>query len=348
MPAAILRPVPLAIDATHALRTMEQLEQLIRAVYTADNADESRAIEWKSGFHPITSTEASFMIAKTILGFANRPVPVATKDFEGVAYMLIGVEPGALHGQEVPDSAELLNAVRRYTGSGMTPVWDPRTIEVDGRIILVITVEAPRPGDRIALLRKAFQPTKGPLITEGTIFVRQPGATERATREDIEMLQDRLLDGAASNSLAIRELEQRREVLLWTAELIEAGTTWTQTMETLVISSAGRPWRSSDWAEWTTTDSGREQLAAVKTLHRNARKIRFFCKDPALRAAVDEAEATFDSTKNPKVFDVLHTPGDNPEGRREAYVQLHRIRAALAAVQAAATPLEVEAAEEPA
>ncbi|MGI5516114.1 hypothetical protein [Streptomyces sp. CA-106131] len=47
---------------------------------------------------------------------ANRPVSVAAAAFEGVGYVVIGAEPGALNGQLVPDSAELVNALRRYTG----------------------------------------------------------------------------------------------------------------------------------------------------------------------------------------------------------------------------------------
>ncbi|WP_280507843.1 AlbA family DNA-binding domain-containing protein [Nocardia flavorosea] len=335
--------MPLAIDATRALRTPGQLGQLIRAVHAADMADESRAVEWKSGFDPITSNEASFMIAKTVLGFANRPVVAAKKDFEGVGYLLVGVEPGSLRGQAVPDSAQLLNAVRRYTGSGM-PIWDPRTVEVDGRIILVITVEAPRPGDRIALLRKGFQPGKGALIPEGTVFVRQPGATERATREDLEMLQDRLLDGAAENSAAVRALEQRREILLWTAELIDAGETWANSMEMLVISSTGHRWSSKDWVEWFETDSGREQVASMKLLQRNARKIRMLSKDTALLAAIAAVEQVLSDSQG---FDAWHaSSGESSDGRAQAYRHLNRVRARLRAVQAAAVPLEVETVEE--
>ncbi|WP_280498882.1 AlbA family DNA-binding domain-containing protein [Nocardia farcinica] len=335
--------MPLAIDATRALRTPEQLEQLIRAVYAADPTDETRAVEWKIGFDTITSNEASFTIAKTILGFGNRPVEVAKNDFEGVGYLLVGVEPGSLRGQAVPDSAELLNAVRRYAGNGI-PIWDPRTVDVDGRTILVITVEAPRPGDRMALLRKAFQPAKGGMFSEGTIFVRQPGATERATREDLEMLQDRLLDGAAENSAAFRELEQRREILLWTAELIEAGEVWANSMQILVVASASESWSSIDWVEWFKTDSGREQVASMKLLHRNARKIRLLSKDPVLLDAIAAVEAVL---ANSEAFDAWHaSQGKSSEGRSQAYRHLNRLRAGLQAVEAAAIPLEVAAVEE--
>jgi hypothetical protein len=123
---------------------------LLRAVYEAAPEDESRAVEWKSGYADLTSSEASFAIARAVLGLANRPVAVAATLFEGVGYVVVGVEPGSLNGQQVPDSAELLNAVHRYTGHGW-PYWDGRTLALDGVNVLVVTVEPPHEGDRIAL-----------------------------------------------------------------------------------------------------------------------------------------------------------------------------------------------------
>jgi hypothetical protein len=173
--------VTLRTDTARALRTHDQLVSLVRDVVAAAAADESRAIEWKSGYDDLRAPEAAFAIARAIIGLANRPVDVSASAFEGVGYVIIGAEPGSLAGQSVPDSAELLNALRRYTGHTL-PLWDHRAVQLGDVSVLVITVEPPRPGDRIAVLQKSFQPLKGALVPEGTIFVRQPGATERELR----------------------------------------------------------------------------------------------------------------------------------------------------------------------
>lgn len=201
----------LSIDTSRALRTPNQVLSLIQAVFEAAPEDESRSIEWKSAYTDLTSTEASFAISRAILGLANRPVAVAAASFEGVGYVLVGVEPGSLEGQQVPDSAELLNAIHRYTGHGW-PYWDARTLTFNAVTVLVVTVEPPRDGDRMALLQKSYQPAKGPLVSEGTIFVRRPGATERASRAELEMLQDRLLSGSEAEGTALREATRKSEL----------------------------------------------------------------------------------------------------------------------------------------
>ena len=76
------------------MRTHEQLVSLADAILVAKAEDESRSIEWKSGYPDVTAAPASFAIARAILGLANRPVDVARADFEGVGYVLIGAERG--------------------------------------------------------------------------------------------------------------------------------------------------------------------------------------------------------------------------------------------------------------
>lgn len=116
----------------------------------------------EGGYSDLTSHEASFAISRAILGFANRMPSVAAAQFEGAAYIVVGAEPGSLLGQDVPDSAEVANAIGRYTGQGF-PFWDGRTISVDGANVYVVTVEPPRDGDRIALLQKDHQAPNKPL-----------------------------------------------------------------------------------------------------------------------------------------------------------------------------------------
>lgn len=326
----------LSIDTSRALRSPDQVLSLVHAVFEAAPEDESRSIEWKSGYADLTSTEASFAIGRAILGLANRPVAVAAAAFDGVGYVVVGVEPAALVGQEVPDSAELLNAIHRYTGHGW-PYWDARTITFQRKAVLVVTVEPPREGDRIALLQKSFQGSKGALVPEGTIFVRRSGATERASRAELEMLQDRLLSGAEAESAAAREATRKSELRSIVTELVEAGNRWADTMEILVMATAGNEWRQSDWMEWVNTDSGRDMTRNAQTIERNIRTLRLHTNDQSLIEPAQEAQLRI---KSGKTFAAVSSSGRSDlEVRGAAYQELNLIKRALANLELAAVEL---------
>ncbi|WP_167047552.1 RNA-binding domain-containing protein [Salinibacterium sp. ZJ454] len=325
--------MPLQLDTSHALRTHDQLASLIRAVLMASADDESRAVEWKTGYADITSTDASFAIARAILGMANRSIPAAQMAFEGVGYLLIGVEPSALLGQHVPDSAELVNAIRRFTGHGR-PLWDPRTVSVDDKTVLVITVEPPRAGDRIALLHKSHQPRKGQLVPEGTVFVRQSGLTERASRADMEMLQERLLAGIAAAEETARTSEIHREIRTLIADSIHAANEWADSMQILVIMSANARWSRQDWVEWVNTDSGRAMARSMQTVLQNARKLRLLTNDDAIIEPLRKAQGVLaDKTS----WDAVHGEGQtSPEARSAAYDQINRVKSAFKSLEESA------------
>lgn len=323
--------VVLKIDTSRALRTPDQVFSLIQAVYEAGPEDESRAIEWKSGYADLTTTDASFAISRAILGLANRPVAVAAASFEGVGYILVGVEPGSLNGQQMPDSAELLNAVHRYTGHGW-PYWDARTLAFDGVSVLVVTVEPPHNGDRMALLQKSYQTTKGSLVPEGTIFVRQPGATERASRTELEMLQDRLLSGSEAEGVASREATRKSELREIIGNLVQAGNLWADTMQVLVISSAGGGWKQSDWVEWVNTDSGRGMTESAQLVDRSIRKLRLSTDEESLISPALDVQQRM---KKGKAFDVIHSRGDGDD-RATAYKEINAIKSALAKLELSA------------
>jgi hypothetical protein len=328
--------VVLIIDTSRALRTPSQVLSLIRAVYEAAPEDESRAVEWKSAYADLTSTEASFAIGRAILGLANRPVAVAAASFEGVGYILVGVEPGSLGEQQVPDSAELLNAVHRYTGHGW-PYWNASTLLLDGVAVLVVTVEPPRDGDRIALLQKSYQAAKGPMVLEGTIFVRQPGATERASRTEIEMLQDRLLSGSEAEVAASREATRRSELRKIVTDLVQAGNRWAATMQILVLSSAGNQWKQRDWIEWVDTDSGREMTQNAQSVDRNVRELRLNTREDSLILPALEAQRRI---QGGKAFGALHSDGKSSEDERvPAYQEINAIKSDLVKLELAAIAL---------
>jgi len=274
----------LEIDSSRSLRTSDQLAGLVKAVVLAAPADESRALEWKKGYSDLTSAEASFAIGRAILGFANRMPGVAATQFEGSAYVVIGAEPGLLLGQSVPDSANVVNAIGRYCGQGF-PLWDGRAVSVDGTTVFVVTVEPPRAGDRIALLQKDFQSAKGALVKAGTVFVRQPGATERATKGELESLQDRLLDGSRRDA-------HHSEIRSTIDSIIDSSRRWTDTMLGMLMATSSRKsaWNERDLTEWVNTDSGVEQREQLRLFHASVRKIRLLTTEPGILAAVGHVE----------------------------------------------------------
>jgi hypothetical protein len=174
------------------LRGHSALRQLVEAVVAADEHDESDWVEWK-GPLDLTAKPGCFHIARAVLGMANRDPERAATTCGGLSYVIAGAEPGQLHGLTTVDPARLGQLVELYLGSD-GPAWTASYIEVDSRTVLVATVEAPKPGDRIHTLRREFAD-----YPNGAIFIRRPGRTVRADAADLDMLQKRLLAFPVTN-----------------------------------------------------------------------------------------------------------------------------------------------------
>ncbi|MEV8213952.1 hypothetical protein [Leifsonia sp. NPDC077715] len=297
----------------------------------ASQDDESRAVEWKLGYEDLTSVEASFALSRAILGMANRSVPVAATAFEGAGYVVVGAEPGTLRGQTVPDSAELVNALRRFTGHGW-PLWDGRTVDVDGTAVLVVTVEPPRDGDRIALLQKSYQPPKGPMVVEGTVFVRQPGSTERASKAELEMLQDRLVAGFSGREAELRA-DRNEKVRQLVAAAVGAAHRWADTWQIIVISTMKGRWEQRDWIEWFETDSGKQMVEDAQTIKHSARELRLLVTDRHFQNVLAIA---LDEFTSPEGFDGVHRDPSDDKSRVAAYAHIRAIKDAWTAVEEAA------------
>ncbi|HMJ34341.1 MAG TPA: hypothetical protein VK501_10510 [Baekduia sp.] len=145
------------------------------------------------------------MLAKQILGFGNRSLVDASRAFGGYSYMLVGVEPGHLHGVEVIDPAKLSDIVRPYVAGGR-PSWAPTYVSVDGVEVLVVEIAPPQPGDRICCLMKTYESAK-----VGLVYVRREGQTEQADPHEIRELEERLLSRSAEEA---RRVAQREEGLI--------------------------------------------------------------------------------------------------------------------------------------
>jgi hypothetical protein len=182
----------LAVDIARALRTRAELISLVEAIRDADpNEHESDWVEWKRELNLGADAGHTFEAARHILGFGNRDPAAVASYCEGTAYLVVGAEPRAV--QEVPpwDPADLDNWISRYVASG-APRWRADRVEVDGKQVVVFTIEAPSPGDRICTLQRGFDRTPA-----GRIFVRRGGKTHEASPAEIAHLEARLLRGQA-------------------------------------------------------------------------------------------------------------------------------------------------------
>ncbi|MGY1845880.1 AlbA family DNA-binding domain-containing protein [Blastococcus sp. SYSU DS1021] len=184
----------LNIDVHEGLRRPADLVKLAEAVVAGKDEDEADWVEWKSTLD-LTTPEGAFSLARQILGSANRHPDHAARYMAGLGYVLVGVEPGSVEGVTPIDLAKLDAALEKYLGNP-GPVWAGIFVEVQGKDVLVVTVEAPRWGDRFYPLAKTFQGEKGkPGADAGTVFVRRQARTLPAGPGEIQMLQDRLLRG---------------------------------------------------------------------------------------------------------------------------------------------------------
>lgn len=175
----------LSIDLSRALRTQAELTALAEAVWNAPSGEpETDSVEWKSDWD-LTAADVRFETARHLLGFGNRTVFAAESQFEGCAYLLAGVEPRNLVGVDVLDPATIDDQLSKYVSPGQ-PRWTPNYVTLDGKSVLVLTVEAPRAGDAIFTLQKGFAGWPA-----GRVFVRRHGKTEEGGPADIRTLEAR-------------------------------------------------------------------------------------------------------------------------------------------------------------
>lgn len=184
------------IDTSRQLRTDNELLGLIAAIHgSRAEVQETSWLEWKSSLD-LTKAAGRFAVAKAVLGFANRSVDDSRLTTGGVAYVVVGVEPGAAPGVAAMDHADLTSGIKVYAS---TPRFMPRTLPYAGVEVLVVVVEPPEPGDPLHTLRKQYEK-----FDAGVIFHRGPARTAPAGPGDIEMLSERLLQGARQPNLDLK------------------------------------------------------------------------------------------------------------------------------------------------
>jgi hypothetical protein len=164
-------------------------------------------LEWKSR---VDIREKSWQgeIATHIIGFANREPGHAKRTAGGHAYLVLGAEPGAVHGVDACDPADLESRIARYSGRAEGPRWEPHLAAIDGRKVLVIDVGPPQQGDPIFSLRKQFTDPSGLTVPDGAVFIRRQGKTDRARSGDYDMLNRRAAQKAIAFAVELVWWEQ--------------------------------------------------------------------------------------------------------------------------------------------
>jgi len=179
-------PMALHIDTTQPFRRPSERIALVEAILSAAPEDEKDWLEWKSVLD-LADADGRFGVARHVLGLANRMPEAAAANAEGFGYVVVGAEPGKVHGVTPMDPADLESGLAPYLGP-TGPLWDPMYVAVQGLHVLVLQVDPPREGDRIFPLHKEHLK-----FLNGCIFVRRLGKTARANGAEMEALQRRLL-----------------------------------------------------------------------------------------------------------------------------------------------------------
>ena len=192
-----------APDFTTLARKPSELLAIVTYVRDTPTLEENDYLEWKSAYD-LSSKPGAAATARQLIGMANRDFAQAERHAEGGAYVLLGVEPGMVHGVPHWDSADIENWLARYVEPELR--YDAHYGEIDGKEVLVFTVDAPRQGDPIYCLQRtceveevvtpasASQAEKRvkKSIPKGAIYVRHGGKTEQHTPEDLKRLGARL------------------------------------------------------------------------------------------------------------------------------------------------------------
>ena len=175
----------------------------MRAVRDAPSSlQEQPFVEWKSqgdAQEPKWRAELS----RQVLGFSNRDPEAAAPWFAGCAYIVLGVEPGSIRGTPVHDTAKIETWLAPYVGRTPNgPEWLSSYVEVDGKHVLVLSVEPPLVGHGAWPCRKAWADPgdRSSALRKGAIYVRHHASTEEADDADVEMLSRRAGGGDAGVS----------------------------------------------------------------------------------------------------------------------------------------------------
>lgn len=183
----------ISLDSAASPGTADEATAVVDAVLAASPADELDWIEWKSSLE-LSGKTARGILARHILGMANRLPEHAAAHADGRSFVVVGAEPGNRCGIATADPADLPQGIDSFLGPDR-PSWTMHYDDRDGLPVFVLSVAPPRPGDPIYTLHKDLQVIapngKRKDYPRGTIFIRRLGRTEIAAPEDVRALLER-------------------------------------------------------------------------------------------------------------------------------------------------------------
>lgn len=189
----------LILDTSTPIRSLARYRELVLAIHQAPaSTQETNALEWK-GEVDLAAKRWQAEMGRQVLGMANRDPDTAAKGLGGCAYIVLGVSPGDLVGTPVHDTAKIESWISPYVGQPPNaPEWTPTYVQVEGKDVLILTVEPARLGHPAWPCRRDYSPdprTPGAdpkqAVREGAVYVRHKASTREATAADIEMLSRR-------------------------------------------------------------------------------------------------------------------------------------------------------------
>lgn len=156
---------------------------LVAWAAASDDRLERYFLELKSDVD-LTTKSGRHKVAKFILGAANRDPAKAAKRFGGHAVLLLGVGRGAATGIGPFEAQDLEREVRKFTGAD-APGWDYEHIAIDDDHDVIAVVVDPPTGRIWPCL------ADGVGMTNGDIYLRGDGKTEKATGAEIQAMLTR-------------------------------------------------------------------------------------------------------------------------------------------------------------
>jgi hypothetical protein len=134
---------------------------------------------------------SAVIVARAVLGLANRMPDSASRYMSGHGVVLVGVQGSQVVGVDEVDPAVLHDSLEQYLGED-GPRWDHVFINHPAGLVLAVIVDPPSWGDRIFACRKDYQSENGKnSVRDGEVFVRVPGKTRPATSNDLANLERR-------------------------------------------------------------------------------------------------------------------------------------------------------------
>lgn len=153
---------------------------LVAWAAASDDRLERYFLELKSDVD-LTTKHGRHKAAKFILGAANRDPAKAAKRFGGHAVLLLGVGGGTATGIPPFEAQDLEREVRKFTGTD-GPGWDYEQIPIDADHDVVAIIVDPPTGRIWPCL------ADGEGMTNGDIYLRGDGRTEKATGAEIQAM----------------------------------------------------------------------------------------------------------------------------------------------------------------